>query len=137
MKELDLRADEIRIREEEARDKLTTSEEARERHEAEFHRLQEQYQALEATVRERTQRIETLGTEAARLRETVARAENEMRMAEAIIEGRRQDREEAEQIIAQLDHDREQHLTCHVELKARADEQAGRIEAQQAALMAE
>ncbi|MCE5227980.1 chromosome segregation protein SMC, partial [bacterium] len=129
--------EELRLRLEEFTGKRDEGEQTRRHHEERFSELQRQYAELEGTVRERTRRIEELSAKANALRDTVARAENESRMAEALIEKQQEERANAEQILGTLNEECLNHQVKHEELKAQADTEAAQLAAAQETLASE
>ncbi len=135
--ELKKRDENLRLRLEEATLKRDEGEAARQHHEGQHADLQRQYAELEGTVREQTRRIEELSKKANDLRDTVARAENEARMAEALIANQQEERRSAEQLLAALNEECLGHQIRHEELKAQAETGAAEIAQAQETLAAE
>ena len=116
-KELDLRAAELKLRIEETELRAKSSEEARQAHQNQFETMRQQYADLEENVANRNRRIEELGTEVGRLRDTVSRTDNEIRTAEALIERQSQDQREAEALYASLEETCLAQMINHEELE--------------------
>ena len=122
MKELEDRAGELGLRMEEAQERLTSAEAARTSHQQRYEELARSYSELEESGRASAQKIELFGTRANDLRQEVARAENEVRMAEALIARREEERAEIESTLNLLREGLGRH-------EARKDELTGRTTA--------
>lgn len=121
LREMDIRANELELRIEEIDTRLEEAEHARQTNQQLHDELKQRYSELEATNRDRTERIEALGTEVNRLREVIARADNEMRAAEATIESRNEARQEAERLLDSLEIACLEHTERHETLSRQAE----------------
>lgn len=135
--EIKKREQDLRLRREMESAKRDESENSRKQHEERYSELERQYAELEGTVRERTSKIEELSARANALRDMVVKAENESRMAEALIANHEQDRHSAEQILATLNEECLNHQIKREELHTQAETDAARIAAAQETLSGE
>ena len=131
-KELDTRGAEFELRLKEADLRQSQAEESLAANQAREDELTRSYQQLEESVRERTMRIDQLGIEVGDLRETLSRADNEVRMAEALIESQQRSQSEAAEIFRALEETCLAHMQRHEELTQDADVLARKIEQTQA-----
>lgn len=101
--ELDVRACDIDLRIQEAEKKLRQAEESHRTNVERDEALTRSYSEMEAMVTERALRIDRMTQEVAGLREALSRAENEVRMAEALIENHTRISQEAETLHHSLE----------------------------------
>lgn len=119
--ELDVRAQELELRLEELSQRYKQGEESRQTHATQYEELRQAYSELEGNVRERTQRIEQLAGEIAELRKVVTRADNEVHMAEALIERQEEARGEAQTLLGGLEEALQGTVARHEELAFRSE----------------
>jgi len=123
-RELDGRAAEVALRVEEAEQLAADSEQRRAEFSARYDELNREYQELQASATTRTERLEALSSQVNLLREEVSRADNEIRMAEALIARQNETREETESLLRALE-------SSFADLAARREELAAQVEALQ------
>ena len=134
LRDLEVRRDEMKLRLEEAQLRRQQAVEAREQHQQRYEDLRRQYADLQESVREQTQRIESFSAELNRLRETLSRADNEVRTAEALIENQDATRRETESLVEVIRQQREQENERCLDLQIRVEELTASVDALQAEL---
>jgi chromosome segregation protein len=132
LKELEVRGQEMALRLEEARQRREQARQAQQEHHQRHEELRRQYGLLQENVREQSRCIERLNHELNALRETLSRADNEVRTAEALIENQDRSRRETESLLASLEQTRADMIGRCEALRAALNEKNAAIENGQA-----